>query len=68
MQAKRFYRSSQNKKICGVCGGIGEDFWSRPYTDSYFDTCYVYFGSFMEQFCCHCIFYSGALCSFGQRQ
>ena len=30
MQAKRFYRSSQNKKICGVCGGIGEYFGVDP--------------------------------------
>ncbi len=30
MNYKRFYRSSANKKICGVCGGIGQYFGVDP--------------------------------------
>lgn len=30
METKRLYKSSQNRIICGVCGGIGEYFNVDP--------------------------------------
>ena len=30
MEQKRLYRSKKDKKICGVCGGIGEYFNIDP--------------------------------------
>ena len=33
MEQKRLYRSVTNRKICGVCGGLGEYFNIRSYID-----------------------------------
>ena len=41
MSEKRLFRSRENKMICGVCGGIGEFFWSRSDTDP-FGVCFVW--------------------------